>query len=94
MEDYLKELYYVDYCNQCKDLDVMSSRSVPCHHPWYCHLDGGEVQELEASIGLINHNRWLRGYSFASERIRLKQLKDEKFELVKQKLREFRRQKK
>lgn len=91
MENYLKELYYVDYCNQCKDLDVMSPVSVPCHHPWYCHLDGGEVQSLEASIGRINHNNWLRGYLFATERKELKQLRNKKFNLVKQKLREFRR---
>ena len=71
----------------------MSSVSVPCHHPWYCHLDGGEVQLLEASIGRIQYLKWLRGYSFASERVELKQLKDKKFNLVKQKLREFRRQK-
>lgn len=93
MEDYLKELYYVDYCSQCKDLEIMSPNSVPCHHPWYCHMDNGEVQELESRIGLLNHNRRLRGYSFAYERVELKKLKDKKFNLVKEKLRDFRRQK-
>ena len=93
MEDYLKELYFVDYCNQCKDLDVMSHNNVHCHHPWYCHLDKGEVQDLEASIGRINYQEWLRGYLFATEKKELHELKEKKFHLVKQKLREFRRQK-
>ena len=92
MENYLKELYFVDYCSQCKDLDVMSPNAVPCHHPWYCFFDNGEVQELEAEIGKINHDIWLRGYSCAYERDRLFELKQKKFKLVKQKLREFRRQ--
>ena len=46
-EEYLKDFWYVDYCNNCRDLDVMSPLEVPCHHPWYCWSDGGEVQELE-----------------------------------------------
>lgn len=90
-DEYTKDLFYVDYCNCCKDLDVMSLLELPCHHPWYCHMDNGEVQELEADIGRINHNEWLRGYMYASEREELRNLKQKKFELVKQKLREFRK---
>ena len=84
-EDYLKDLFYVHYCNCCKDLDVMSPLEVPCHHPWYCHMDGDKVQELEASLGRIKHNEWLRGYLLASERDQLYDLKQKKYELVKQK---------
>ena len=90
-KEYVKDLFYVDYCNCCKDLDVMSHNEVPCHHPWYCHMDNGEVQELEYNIGLIKHNEWLRGYSYAHEREELYKLKQKKFEMVKRKLREFRK---
>lgn len=86
-----KDLFYVDYCNCCKDLDLMSPNEVPCHHPFYCHQDNGEVQELEYQIGLINHNADLRGFIYAHEKEQLFKLKQKKFELVKQKLREFRK---
>ncbi len=89
--EYIKDLFYVSYCNCCKDLDVMDSKEVPCHHPWYCHMDKGEVQELEFNIAFINHNIWLRGYSYAYERKELYELKEKKFNLVKEKLREFRK---
>lgn len=91
MVNYTKELFYVDYCNQCKDLDIMSPNNIPCHHHWYCHMDNGEVQELEFQIGKINHDSDLRGYMYASERETLKKLKQTKFELVKRKLREYRK---
>ena len=91
VNEYLKELYYTDYCNNCKDLDVMDSKEVPCSHPFYCWKDGGEVQELEYQLGLIRHNSWLRGYMLASERELLYKLKDKKFGLVKQKLKEYRK---
>ena len=90
-DEYIKDLFYVDYCNCCMDLDVMSPNEVPCLHPWYCHKDNGEVQELEYEIALIKHNEWLRGYSCAYEREELHKLKQKKFEMVKRKLREFRK---
>ncbi len=91
----MKDLYYVDYCNNCKDLDIMDScNEVPCHHPWYCWHDGGEVEDLENKIQSINHNVKLRGYICAYEYEELKKLRKRKFELVKQKLRGFRRLKK
>lgn len=85
-----KDLFYVDYCNCCKDLDVMSPLEVPCHHPWYCWQDKGEVQELEYELGCLYETERVRGYLFSSERELLYKLKQKKFELVKQKLREFR----
>ena len=90
VDDYLKQLFYVDYCNCCKDLDVMDSKEVPCHHPWYCWQDGGEVQELEFQLGSLYETERHRRL-FASEREQLFELKQKKFELVKQKLKEFRR---
>ena len=87
----LEEFYFTDYCNCCDDLDIMDPLEIPCHHPWYCHHDKEEVEKLESEIALINHNIWLRGYVCAYERARLKELKNKKFNLVQQKLREFRR---
>lgn len=89
--EYTKDLFYVDYCNCCKDLDVMSPNEVPCHHPWYCWQDNGEVQELEAKLGrLYEKEHWNKRLT-ALERKELFELKNRKFELVKEKLREFRR---
>ena len=88
----VKDLFYVDYCNCCKDLDVMSPNEVPCHHIWYCWQDKGEVQDLEYQLGVIRDNERRRGYLYASEKELLYKLKQKKFELVKRKLREFRRE--
>ena len=90
----IKDLFYVDYCNCCKDLDLMSPNEVPCHHPWYCWQDNGEVQELEYQLGVLYENKHKRGYLFAYEKELLYKLKQKKFELVKEKLRKFRRENK
>ena len=87
------DIFYVDYCNCCKDLELMDQKEVPCHHPWYCWQDGEEVQELEAQLGSLNEKEHWNGYLTASEKETYYQLKQKKFELVKQKLREFRRKK-
>ena len=85
------DFWYVDYCNNCKDLEVMSSLEVPCHHPWYCWHDKGEVQEMEAKLGKLYEKEHWNGLN-PSERELLFKLKDKKFKLVKQKLREYRKQ--
>lgn len=85
----LKDFYFVDYCNNCKDLDVMDITEVPCHHPWYCWHDGGEVQELEFSLGKL-YEKERNGRLSASEKELLFELKDKKFYLVNEKLRKFR----
>ena len=89
--EYQKELWFVDYCNNCKDLDVMCPREVPCHHPWYCWHDNGEVQQIEYEIGILHEKRYWNGRLTSSEYEQYQQLKQRKFELVKQKLREYRR---
>lgn len=91
MEEYVKDLFYVEYCNCCKDLDVMSPLEVPCHHPWYCWQDNGEVQELEAKLSALNEKEHWNKHLTASEREQLFELKNKKYNLVKQKLREYRR---
>ena len=86
------DFWYVDYCNNCKDLEVMSPLEVPCHHPWYCWHDKGEVQEMEAKLGKLYEKKHWNGGLNPSERELLFKLKDKKFKLVKQKLREYRKQ--
>ena len=89
----VKDLFYVDYCNCCKDLDLMSPLEVPCHHPWYCWQDKGEVQELEYQLGVLYEKEHWNGLN-KQEREQLFKLKQKKFEIDKQKLREFRKRKK
>lgn len=87
----LEEFWFVDYCGNCKDLDVMSPCDIPCHHPWYCWHDNGEVQELEYKLGVLREKQEWNRFLTASEKIEYSKLKKEKFELVKRKLKEYRR---
>ena len=83
----LKDLFFVDYCNNCKDAEIRGKYGkhyTPCHHPWYCWHDGGEVQKLEARLGEINHMEWLYPFLPAKEREERKQLQKKKWELIKQ----------
>jgi len=83
----LKDLFYVDYCNNCKDEEIRGTYGkhyTPCHHPWYCFHDGGEVQEMEYRIAKINNDAYIRGYMCAYEREELKKLKEEKWKLIQQ----------
>ena len=82
----LKDLFYVDYCNNCKDLEIRGTYGkhyTGCHHPWYCWHDGGEVQKLEARIAEIKHIEWLYPFLPAKEKEELKQLQKKKWELIK-----------
>ena len=86
-EEYTKDLFYVDYCNNCNDLEVMYPGEVPCHHPWYCWHDDGVVQDLEFRLNSLQ----VKDSLVASEREELFKLKQRKYDLVKEKLRDFRR---
>lgn len=83
------DFWYVDYCNNCKDLEVMDSKEIPCHHPWYCWHDDGEVQQLEYELNILHEKERLKLKLTAEEKERYFQLKQKKFELVKQKVREY-----
>ena len=83
----IKDIWYVDDCNNCKDpavRGVYGKTYTACKHPWYCHHDNGSVQEVENSIAKINHDVWLHGFMCAYEREELKRLNARKFELVKE----------
>ena len=82
----MKNLFYVDYCNNCKDIEirgVYGKDYTPCHHPWFCWHDGREVESLGNEIGLIKQDIYLRGYTCAYEVEKLKKLNEKKWELIK-----------
>lgn len=88
----LKDLFYVDYCNHCKEETVRGTYGqdyTPCHHPWYCWNDGGDVQELEFRMGQIKQDSELRGFMCAHEYEELKVLKSRKWDLIKKGRREM-----
>lgn len=47
-KQHLDELYFVDYCNNCRT-GLASKYDVPCHHPWYCWHETG-TGDLQAEI--------------------------------------------
>ena len=83
----LKDLFYVDYCNNCKDEEIRGDYGknyTPCHHPWYCWHDGGEVQKLEARLGELREMEHWAPFFPAREKEELRQLKERKWELIKE----------
>lgn len=93
-EEYLNEFWFVDYCSNCKDLDIMSPNDIPCHHSWYCWHDNGECQEMEYQLGLLKEKEHWNGRLTPSERKQYNELKQKKYELVKRKVKEYRRKNK
>ncbi len=55
-----KELWFVDYCNNCKT-GLASKCDVPCHHPYYCWHEG-ESAIVQADIVGIDEYRRLNGH--------------------------------
>lgn len=79
-QEHLKDLFYVDYCNNCKDPDIRGTYGktyTPCHHPWYCHHDNGEAQNIEYQLATLNKPRLT-----SQEYEHLKNLKQKKWELI------------
>ena len=55
-----EELWFVDYCNNCKT-GLASEHDIPCHHPYYCWHEG-EAAIVQAEIVRIDEFRRLHGY--------------------------------
>ena len=55
-----EELWFVDYCNNCKT-GLACRCDVPCHHPWYCWHEG-ESAIVQAEIVRIDEFRRQHGY--------------------------------
>lgn len=54
------ELWFVDYCNNCKT-GLAFKNDVACHHPYYCWHEG-EAAIIQAVIVRIDEFRRLNGY--------------------------------
>lgn len=54
------ELWFVDYCNNCKT-GLAFKNDVPCHHPYYCWHEG-EPAIVQAAIVRIDEFKRLNGY--------------------------------
>ena len=83
----LKDLLYVDYCNNCKDPEVRGTYGkhyTPCTHPWYCWNDGGEVQALESRIAQLKHMEWLYPIFPAKEKQELRELESKRWDLIRE----------
>ena len=54
------ELWFVDYCNNCKT-GLAFKNDVPCHHPYYCWHEG-EAAIVQTAIVRIDEYRRLHGH--------------------------------
>lgn len=85
-KDYLKELYFVDYCNNCKT-GLSSKYDVPCHHPFYCWHDNSSCQKLQAEIVKLETKNKLTNQEYET----LKNLKIQQRKKVIEGLRKWRK---
>lgn len=89
-KEYLKEFYYLDYCNNCRT-GLAAKHDIPCHHPWYCwHTDEDDIGNLQRQITELTMKPTLT----AQEYYLLKELKNKRFEISKKRLKEWRQQQK
>lgn len=61
-KDHLQELYFVDYCNNCRT-GLASKYDVPCHHPWYCWHEG-KSSEIQIEIVKLENKKQLSNYEY------------------------------
>ena len=74
------ELWFVDYCNNCKT-GLAFKNDVPCHHPYYC-WHKGESAIVQSGIVRIDEFRRLHGYITAQMYVEYKQLRKRQRQLV------------
>ena len=74
------ELWFVDYCNNCKT-GLAFKNDVPCHHPYYCWHEG-EAAIVQAGIVRIDDYRKLHGYVTAQMYEEYKQLRKRQQQLI------------
>lgn len=81
-KELLKDLFYVDYCNNCKDPEIRGTYGktyTRCTHPWYCWHDNQEIQEIEYKIYKIKTQK-----PTAQLKQELKKIKNKKWRLIKE----------
>lgn len=74
------ELWFVDYCNNCKT-GLAFKNDVPYHHPYYCWHEG-ESAIVQAGIVRIDEFRRLHGYITSQMYVEYKQLRKRQRQLV------------
>lgn len=74
------ELWFVDYCNNCKT-GLAFKNDVPCHHPYYCWHEG-EAAIIQAVIVRIDEFKRLNGYVTAQMFEEYKQLRKRQQQLI------------
>lgn len=74
------ELWFVDYCNNCKT-GLAFKNDVPCHHPYYCWHEG-EAAIVQSGIVRIDEYRRLYGYVTAQMYEEYKQLRKRQWQLI------------
>ena len=75
-----KELWFVDYCNNCKT-GLASKHDVPCHHPYYCWHEG-EAAIVQAGIVRIDEYRRLHGHVTSQMYWEYKELRKRQRQLI------------
>lgn len=53
-----KELWFVDYCNNCK-IGLASKYDVFCHHPYYCWH---ECESAIVQVGIVRQTIKIKNY--------------------------------
>lgn len=82
-----EELWFVDYCNNCKT-GLASQCDVSCHHPWYCWHEGKSAI-VQAAIVRIDEYRRLHGHVTSQMYWEYKELRKRQRQLVWQGRRKF-----
>ena len=75
-----EELWFVDYCNNCKT-GLASEHDIPCHHPYYCWHEG-EPAIFQSDIVRIEEYRRLHGYITAQMYEEYKRLRKRQRQLI------------
>ena len=75
-----EELWFVDYCNNCKT-GLASKCDVPCHHPWYCWHEG-EAAIVQSKIVRIDEYRRLHRHVTSQMYWEYKELRKRQRQLI------------
>ncbi len=75
-----KEIWFVDYCNNCKT-GLASECDIPCHHPWYCWHEG-ESAIVQSEIVRIDEFRRQHGYVTSQMYWEYKELRKKQRQLI------------
>ena len=75
-----EELWFVDYCNNCKT-GLAFKNDVACHHPYYCWHEGESAIVQSAIVGIDEYRR-LNGHITAQMYEEYKRLRKRQRQLI------------